>query len=581
MKTNRRLLGWTLLCVACLSTTLPSPAAESPRPQGRNASGPRPYPERLRWWGEGRFGIFVHWGPVSLKGTEISWSRANTNPKCPNHGEIPASVYDGLYRDFNPTNFDAGQWANLAQAAGAKYLVLTAKHCDGFLLWHSRVSDHNIAATPFRRDVCSELADAARARGLKLGWYFSPMDWRDPDFRTERNAAFLGRMQGELRELLGNYGKIDLLWFDWDGREPLYDQARTYEIVKSLQPWTVINNRLDLAATNTDRQILSPFAEYYTPEQNVGAYDDQRPWESCLTTSRRGQWAWGGTADGVKSLDACLEMLIRCAGGDGNVLLNVGPTPTGEIAPEQAGLLRRIGAWLKENGESIYGTRGGPFKPGDYGVSTRKDRTIYLHVLEWLGNSVTLPPLAARVVRARVLNGGEVAVRQTENALEMAVPPEHRKPLDTILALDLDRDALDLPAVDVPAPASLAARAKATASNIYQNQAQYGPDKAVDGDRETRWATDSGTKTAWLEVDLGRPTRFRRAAVRQAFPELGRVRKFQIEYWRDGQWRVCRRGEEMGAKWSAEFAPLTAQRVRLNLVETTDGPTIWEFLLYP
>lgn len=545
------------------------------------AAGPRPYSERIEWWADARFGMFIHWGPVSLKGTEISWSRANTNPKCPNQGSIPADEYDSLYKEFNPTRFDAVQWVGLAKAAGAKYIVLTAKHCDGFLLWHSAASDHNIARTPFRRDVCAELAKAARAEGLKIGWYFSPMDWRDPDFRTERNAAFLARMQAELREVLGNYGPIDLVWFDWDGREPLYDQARTYELVKSLQPRAVINNRLDLGIGNTDRQILSAHADYYTPEQDVGAYDDQRSWESCMTTSRKNQWAWGGEQDGVKSLEACLGMLIRCAGGDGNMLLNVGPMPTGEIAPEQANLLRELGAWLARNGESIYGTRGGPYKPGEYGVTTRKGNTVYVHILEWPGDALKLPPIAAKVVGSRVLSGGRVEVRQTAAALEVVVPGKDRQPLDTVVALELDGSALDLAAVDVPPPRSLTTRAKATASNIYQNQPEHGPDKAVDGNRETRWATDSGIKSAWLEVDLGQPATFSRAVIRQAYPELRRVRKFAIEYWKDGQWEVCYRGADLGATLVAEFEPVTARRVRLDITEATDGPTIWEFDLFP
>jgi len=186
---------------------------------------PKPYPEHLRWWAEARFGMVIHWGPVSLKGTEISWARANSNPKCPNRSLIPVAVYDHFYKDFNPTNFDAAQWTGIAKDGGAKYMVLTAKHCDGFLRWHSRTNSCHIAATPFQRDVCAQLAKAAQGRGMRLGWYFSPMDWRNPDFRTERNADFLGGMQAELRELLNSYGPIDLLWFDHDGQEALYDQA--------------------------------------------------------------------------------------------------------------------------------------------------------------------------------------------------------------------------------------------------------------------------------------------------------------------------------------------------------------------
>jgi alpha-L-fucosidase len=569
------------LCIltAVLLAALAAVIAAEPQPTAPAAT-PRAYPDRIQWWTEGRFGMFIHWGPVSLKGTEISWSRANTNPNCPNKGAIPADVYDNLYKDFNPTKFDAAQWVGIAKAAGMKYMVLTAKHCDGFLLWHSRVSDYNIAATPFKRDICAELANAARAQGIRIGWYFSPMDWRDPDFRTERNAAFLGRMQGELRELLSNYGPIDLLWFDYDGREALYDQAQTYALVKALQPKTIINNRLDLSTGNSNRQILSPNAEYYTPEQTIGSYDDQRPWESCMTTSRRGQWAWGGAQDGAKSLETCLGFLIRCAGGDGNMLLNVGPTPAGEIAPEQANLLKEMGAWLAKYGESIYGTRGGPFKPGDYGVSTRKGNIIYLHILEWPEGALMLPAIPAKIVSSRVLGGGKAEVRQTAAGLEVSVAQSDRQSPDTIVALELDSPALDLAASEVPGAVSLTTKAKATASNVYHKQRQFGPDKAVDGDSDTRWATDSGTKSAWLEVDLGKPATFNRAVIKQAFPELKRVRKFAIEYWQDEQWKVCYRGENLGAKFSATFEPVTARRVRLNITEATDGPTIWEFQLF-
>jgi len=547
---------------------------------GRILDTPRPYPERLQWWAQARFGLFIHWGPVSLKGTEISWSRANTNPKCPNQGEIPASVYDNLYKTFDPTNFDAAQWVSTAAAGGVKYMVLTAKHCDGFLLWHSQASDYNITATPFRRDVCAELSAAARKRGMRIGWYFSPMDWRDPDFRTDRNPAFLGRMQAEVRELLGNYGPIDLLWFDYDGCEPLYDQARTYQIAKALQPQIVIDNRLDLGRGDSNTRILSTNADYYTPEQQVGAYDDQRPWESCMTLSSRNQWAWGGFNDGVKSLEACLNMLISCAGGDGNLLLNVGPMPNGEIAPNQANRLREIGAWLTNYGESIYGTRGGPFKPADYGASTRKGNTIYLHIRDWDDADLKLPPIPAKILRSRALTGGNVSVRQTAGGVAISVPENDRQALDTIIALELDGDALRIPAVEVPGAVSLTTRAKATASNVYQNQTEFGADKAVDGNSETRWATDSGAKSAWLEVDLGKPATFNRAVIRQAYPELGRIRKFAIEYWKDEQWKPCYQGEKLGAKLTANFAPVTAQRVRLNITDATDGPTLWEFQLF-
>lgn len=541
---------------------------------------PRPYLERMRWWCEARFGIFIHWGPVSVKGTEISWSRANTNPKCPNKGNIPADEYDNLYKIFNPTNFNADEWVSIIKESGAKYIVLTAKHCDGFLLWHSETDHYNISATPFKRDICKEFANSARKKGIRIGWYYSPMDWRDPDFRTERNELYIQRMRAHLTELLTHYGRIDLLWFDWDGGEPVYAQDSTYCLVKILQPRIIINNRLDLGPTNSDKQILSIFADYYTPEQYVGAYNDQLPWESCMTLSAKNQWAYGGPQDGVKSLDACLNMLIYCAGGDGNLLLNVGPTPDGRIPENQVQRLRQIGKWLAKYGETIYGTRGGPFKPGSYGASTRKANTIYLHIRNWNNDTLKLPPIPGNIVLSRCLTGGKVTVTRTESGIEVYVPPEDRDPFDTIVELTLDIYAHKIPAVSVPEPVSLTRRAKVTASNVFQNQPEYAPQKAVDGNEDTRWATDWGVKSAWLEVDFGEPKTFNRVLIKQAYPELQRIRNFRIEYFQDNQWKVCYAGGVMGETASIRFAPVTAQKARLNIIESTDGPTIKEFHIY-
>ena len=408
---------------------------------------------RIAWWREGRLGLFIHWGPVSLKGTEISWSRANSNPKCPNKGEIPIEVYDNLYRDFNPTRFDAAEWIRVAKAGGMKYVVLTAKHCDSFLLWHSQTSDYNMAATPFRRDICAELTDAAHRENMKIGWYFSPMDWRDPDFRTQRNAAFLGRMQAELREVLGRYGRIDLLWFDWDGGEPLYDQPATYAIVKQLQPDIVVNNRLDLSPRDTNRKILSSFADYYTPEQELGSYDDQQPWETCMTLGT--QWAWKPD-DKIKSVPEAVGILASCAGGDGNLLLNVGPMPDGRIEPRQVAVLEGIGQWLATHGESIYGTRGGPWKPNGQLASTRRGNVVYLHVLRWSGESIVLPSLGKRIKSSSLLSGGTVELQQGEQEIRIRVAPADRREIDTVVKLELEGSAGDI------APISLAVAANKT-----------------------------------------------------------------------------------------------------------------------
>jgi alpha-L-fucosidase len=428
-----------ILCSLLALLSLQALAATVETPGERQA--------RMKWWRQARFGMFIHYGPVTLTGQEISWSRANSNTNCPNNGPTPVEVYDNLYRRFNPTNFNAADWAGLAEEAGMKYVVLTAKHCDGFLLWNSKVDAYNIAATPFKRDLCAELAKAVRRDRLRIGWYFSPEDWRDPNFRAGRNAAFIIRMQAELRELLNNYGRIDVMWFDWDGRQALYDQANTYALTKNSQPHIIINNRLDLGPGDSDTNTLSPFADYYSPEQHIGAYDDLRPWETCMTLGT--QWSWKPNDD-IKTAADLIGILARTAGGDGNLLLDVGPMPDGRIEPRQVQVLKQVGAWMKKNGQSIYGTRGGPFKPADYGAATREGKIIYLHVLKWPDGLLRLPDIQANIVSARLLNGGKAGVRQTGGEIEISVAPAERDAGDTVVALKLDSDALKIPAAAVP-----------------------------------------------------------------------------------------------------------------------------------
>jgi alpha-L-fucosidase len=257
-------------------------------------------------------------------------------------------------------------------------------------------------------------------------------------------------MQGELSELLNNYGRIDVMWFDWDGGEPLYDQTNTYAIAKKSQPKIIIDNRLDLRPGDKDTMMLSPLADYYTPEQHVGSYDDNLPWETCMTLGT--QWSWKPD-DQIKSAGEVISILARTVGGDGNLLLDVGPMPDGRIEPRQVEVLKQIGVWLKENGDSIYGTRAGPWKPTPSITSTRKGKTIYVHILKWPDGLVKLPNISAKIVRAKLLKGGKAQAKQTESGIEIFVAPEKREANDTVVVLKLTSDALRIPAITIsPAP---------------------------------------------------------------------------------------------------------------------------------
>jgi alpha-L-fucosidase len=277
----------------------------------------------------------------------------------------------------------------------------------------------------------------------------------------------------------------------------------------------------------------------------------------------------------MKSLKECIQTLVRVVGGDGNLLFNVGPMPDGRIEPRQVNRLREMGDWLGKRGESIYGTRGGPFKTAAWLASTYRDNVIYVHILDWPSDVITLPALPRRVTASSLLLGGGVNVRQTAEAIEIRVVPRNRSEIDTIVKLELDGPAGEIEPLAL-ASGSLAAGKTAAASNVFQNSSAHGPAKAFDDDPGTRWATDSGVKQAWLAVDLGKPMTFSSVSLSEAYD---RVRRFELQYKDDETWKTFLPGTRIGEKFAQDFAPVTAQHVRLNILEATDGPTIWEFQL--
>ena len=263
-------------------------------------------------------------------------------------------------------------------------------------MFHTKQSDYNIARTPFGRDVTGELADACHKAGLRFGVYYSQRDWHHPDYLQGDNKKYTDFMHAQIRELLTGYGRVDIMWFDSFGTSDLLKDWRVYELlgmVRRLQPGILVNNRLAILA-QYNRGPRDLWGDFDTPEQRIGSFQHGRAWESCMTLTRNpGGWSYHVGAK-PRELDDCLRAIIYCAGGDGNLTWGLGPMPSGEIAPAEAQRLREIGRWLDQYGESIYGTRGGPFKPGDWGVSTRKSNAIYLHVLKWPGEVIVLPNIA-------------------------------------------------------------------------------------------------------------------------------------------------------------------------------------------
>jgi len=513
-------------------------------------------------WREMKFGLFIHWGPVSLKGTEIGWSRGGERRGRSGAGSIPAEEYDNLYKRFDPVKFNADEWIQTAKDAGMKYLVFTSKHHDGFSMFDSAHTDYKITNSPFKRDVVKELADACHKAGLKLGYYYSPVDWFHPDYRTATHPKYIDFMHNQLREICTNYGRIDIIWFDGlGGAAKDWNSEPLFKMIRTLQPHVIINNRAGLPA------------DHDTPEQRVGKFQNDRPWETCMTICR--QWAFKPN-DNMKSLKQCIQTLIRVVGGDGNLLFNVGPMPDGRIEPRQVERLKEMGRWLKKYGHTIYGTRGGPFKTGPWGASTYNGNKIYLHILTRPQDTLTLPPIPAKITDTKLLTVGAAKVNQTDESIEIALANAPLDEIDTIIELTLDAPAAKITARALPSN-SLTAGKKPTASNTYQNNPNYSPEKAVDDDPATRWATDYGITQATLEIDLATPETFDHAKISE---EYDRIRKFELQYKDGEEWRTFLQGDQIGSNYSKHFPPVAARHVRLNILDSAEGPTIWEFQLF-
>ena len=520
----------------------------------------------MDWWRRDRFGQFLSWGPVTLTGKEIGWTRGGERRDGYESGSIPVEIYDNLYKHFNPSLFNAEEWVRVAKDGGAKYIIFLTKHHDGFCLWDTKTTEYKItnSESPFRRDVAREIADACHKAGMKLIWYFSLGDWHHPDYYTENHSRFDEAMLDQIRELCTNYGKIDGFWFDLAyAKMHENDMAeKISNLIHNLQPGAIINNRGGLSG------------DYDTPEQRIGAFQVHRPWESCITLGT--QWAWK-PQDNIKSFEDCIEILTTTAGGDGNLALDIGPMPDGRIEPRQADRMREIGKWLHEYGESIYGTRGGPFMPGDYGSSTYKDNKIYLHVLNWEGESISLPPMGAEIVGSYLMTGGDLNVVQTPDEITVSVSKQDQKQPDTVVVLELDAPASDVLPV-ITGLGSRAFRRKSTASSVHPETALHGPDKAFDGDNNTHWISEEIDGQAWLEVDLGKNYTIAQAVVYEAHP--GRIKQFQIQYkTEEAGWKTAYSGVGLGAQAVVRFIPVEARMFRLHIHKADGRPSIAEFKL--
>jgi Alpha-L-fucosidase len=427
--------------------------------------------ERMKWWREARFGLFIHWGLYAIPAGE--WNgQTNYGEWIRDNAQIPLETYDKFLQQFNPTRFNAEEWVQMAKQAGMKYIVLTTKHHDGFALWDSKVSDYDVMSTPFKRDIIKELAAACRKYDIKLCFYHSIMDWHHPDYLPRRtwekdrptaNADFeryVKYMKEQLKELLTNYGNIGVLWFDgeWEGTWTHERGQDLYHFVRSLQPSIIVNNRVDKGREGMGGNTKKGFTgDFGTPEQEIPATGlPGVDWESCMTMNDN--WGYNKNDHNWKSAETLIRNLIDIASKGGNFLLNVGPTAEGLFPQPSVDRLKAIGEWMKVNGEAIYATEASPFQSLPWGRVTQKNikgnSRLYLHIFYWpQNNQIVLPRLGNDVQEVRALAGNtRLKFERNGNDYTIDLAGAARQQYATVIAVDLKERPLFIPNQRLPLP---------------------------------------------------------------------------------------------------------------------------------
>ncbi len=410
----------------------------------------------MRWWNDAKFGVMICYGVATLPGEGGGWAMWLD--------QIPVREYAKLADEFNPDPDAMEQWASVASEAGMKYMVFTTRHHDGFCLWPSKSSymDFTVENTPAKLDVVEKFVETCRKYDLGVGFYYSSADWRFPGLYFPgmyRSNALEMKEQGysQVRELLTEYGKIDIMWWDVGGDDclafgyepqgyeykirdhnwpqkkhysgpPIWEGNRFNTMVRELQPDIIINDRGSMVGYEFD-------GDFYTPEGVIGDFDIKRDWETCEIFSSGG-WFWG--RDPVpNSLENVITTMVRVVTGGGNYLLGVGPRPDGYIEPQDVERLKEIGQWLDKYGESIYGTRAGPHPNGEWGGFTYKENILYIHVLDWSKLPESLPYITKKIKKVTCLTGGEVNWSQSQKGLAVSVSGGSEDTIDTIIKFEL------------------------------------------------------------------------------------------------------------------------------------------------
>jgi len=400
--------------------------------------------DRIAWQREAKFGMFIHWGPYSVAGVEASW------PILVSNGEITEAEYRALSSRFNPVRFDPEAWVDLARRAGQRYMVFTTKHHDGFCMFDSAYTDYKITRTPYGKDIVRQLSEACHAKGMPLGFYYSPPDMNHPGYRDTSKLSssnyrgqperpewplYLEYMGLQLHELLTKYGPVAEVWFDAvdPNTQDRYDGQRFVDEVRRLQPAALVNNRIGVSGDFVTPEQFIPKAiplkgiRMDSPDHSaadkqaitVPRPEEFQPWEACMTINDT--WAYRSKDRNFKSVDLLIRSMVEIISRGGNFLLDVGPQPDGQIQPEFVERLDAMGRWVKKNSEAIYGSTYGPIQGEPQYRTTERGASIYAFVMDASCDEIRLKGLHRRIANVRLLSTGR-SVPFTAISGEIRIP---------------------------------------------------------------------------------------------------------------------------------------------------------------
>ena len=527
--------------------------------------------ERMAWWREAKFGLFIHWGVYAVPAGKYG---ENTN-----YGEwimysatIPSAEYKEYAKKFNPVKYDPAAWVNAAKEAGMRYIVITSKHHDGFALYPSDVTDWDVAdATPYGKDLLGPLVDEAKKAGLRMGFYYSQaQDWNHPggakggyqegdgwdedhkgDFDLYLNSIALP----QAKEILSRY-PLDILWWDtpsWMNEE----RTRPFVEALKIKPDIITNNRLGI-----DGDII-------TPEQIIPVTGHEGDWETCMTMNRH--WGYNAYDDEWKSSEDLIHKLIDICSKGGNFLLNIGPTAEGEFPQPCIERLKDIGAWLKVNGESIYGTTASPFSYLSWGAATRNGNILYLHISDWPDNSKLHVPITSKVHSAALLEHPDepLSFATEKERIVIDIPAEAPDPVATVIVLKLDEEPVVMP---------LASKGKSIRAS--SEHPEHKAMQANDGSGHHIWESEDTTGIGFLEIDMEEYSWIRATGIDEPdrWPRYRQTIRMEAET--ENGWTEVFSADTRGNGLVKKFDPIHARRIRLYVDRIEGPPGIAEWQLY-